>query len=219
MRWFEAESSFSHQVFQFWDSHFREIVFPWKQKLNLSQNWKTYYVIIYRTYSESSRSSWSSSSISWIVDDAARVERVDRVDRGATNRVDDFEFEGVDLVDGVLDVRPRGFEISISSSLKYQFRFQKNLWFRSFLRWTLYPEPSCSYEIPVRTPWWFPRLNIFIWTWLIFLKSTFGTFWSFCNDSSFWCRKWDISWHYDRRSCQLHKTLSRFNFVNCQLVT
>ena len=46
MRWFEAESSFSHQVFQFWDSQFREIVFPWKQKLNLSQNWKTYYVII-----------------------------------------------------------------------------------------------------------------------------------------------------------------------------
>ena len=53
-----------------------------------------------------------------MVDDA-RVERVDRVDRGVTNRVDDFEFEGVDLVDGVLDVRPRGFEISISSSLKY----------------------------------------------------------------------------------------------------
>ena len=66
-----------------------------------------------------------------MVDDA-RVERVDRVDRGVTNRVDDFEFEGVDLVDGVLDVRPRGFEISISSSLKYEFRFEKNFWFQ---RW------------------------------------------------------------------------------------
>jgi len=49
-----------------------------------------------------------------MVDDAL-VERVDRVDRGATNRDDDFEFDGVDLVDGVLDVRPRGL-ISISSS-------------------------------------------------------------------------------------------------------
>lgn len=51
-----------------------------------------------------------------MVDDAL-VERVDLVDRGATNRVDDFEFDGVDLVDGVLDERPRMFETSISSSL------------------------------------------------------------------------------------------------------
>ena len=50
-----------------------------------------------------------------MVEDAL-VDRVDLVDLGAANRVEDLEFDGVDLVDGVL--RPRMLDTSISSSLK-----------------------------------------------------------------------------------------------------
>ena len=50
-----------------------------------------------------------------MVEDAL-VDLVDRVDLGAANRVDDLEFDGVDLADGVL--RPRMLDTSISSSLK-----------------------------------------------------------------------------------------------------